>query len=399
MFGKGIKLFTLFGFAVRVDWSWIIIAVLVTWSLAAGLFATWYPELPTATLWTMGVAGALGLFASIVLHELSHSLAAREFGIPMTGITLFVFGGVAHMDEEPPTAKSEFVMAIAGPIASVVIGAVCYGMFLAGTFLNWPVAVNGVIGWLSAINIILVVFNMVPAFPLDGGRVLRSLLWAWKGNIRWATRITSRLGSSFGIFLMIMGVLAFVGGQPVGGMWWLLIGLFLYNAARMSYQQLLTRQALEGEPVSRFMKSDPVTVSANLSVEDLVENYVYEHHFKMFPVTENGELKGCITTRDVRNLPRAEWSARTVGEVAQPCSDENTIEVDADAMSALKKMSQSNVSRLMVVKEGRLAGIISLKDLMRFLSLKIELEDDDDGGGPNLTPPAPRKRDLEKVGS
>ena len=378
MFGKRIELFKLFGFSVKVDLSWLVIAVLVTWSLAAGFFPNSYPELATRTYWIMGLAGMVGLFASIVLHELSHSLVARRFGMPMRGITLFIFGGVAEMDDEPPSALAEFAMAIAGPIASVFIAGICFAVAIAGDIGNWPVAVTGVFAWLGMINGILVVFNMVPAFPLDGGRVLRSALWHWKGNIRWATRITSSIGSGFGIFLIVAGVLTFITGDPIGGMWLFLIGLFLRGAARMSYQQLLVRRALEGESVGRFMNPEPVTVTPDLTVQDLVENYVYRHHFKMFPVVGHGHLEGCVTTRDVREVPPEEWPIRTVRDILQKCGHENTIGRDADAMQALSRMNRSQSSRVMVVDNSNLEGVLSLKDMMKFLSLKVELEGDEE---------------------
>lgn len=378
MFGKRFELFKLAGFSVRIDLSWLLLAVLITWSLAAGLFAALYPELSTATRWIMGVCGALGLFVSIVLHEMSHSLAARRFGMSMRGITLFVFGGVAEMDDEPPSAKAEFVMAIAGPLASVAISAVCFGFYLLGNQWNWPLTVSGVIGWLAWINGVLVAFNLVPAFPLDGGRVLRAALWHWKGDLRRATRITSEIGSAFGVVLIVLGVITVIRGNFIGGMWWFLIGMFLRGAARMSYQQLLLRRALEGEPLRRFMQTDPVTVPSDTRLDDFVDDYVYKHHFKLFPVVDDGELVGCVTTRDLRRAPRTGWSELTVKDAAEPPSEENTIDVDGDAMEALARMNRTRRSRLMVLDDGRLAGVIALKDLLDFLSIKLELDEDGD---------------------
>jgi len=222
----------------------------------------------------MGVAGVVGLFASIVLHELSHSLVARRYGVPMKGITLFIFGGVAEMEREPPNPKAEFLMAIAGPIASLLIAIACLGSYRLAQALGWPVEIQGVAGYLAWLNGTLVVFNLVPAFPLDGGRVLRSALWRWKENLQWATRITSQIGSGFGLALILLGVLALIGGNVIGGMWWILIGLFLRGAAGMSYRQLQIRQALEGERVSRFMNTEPVTVLAATTVKNLVEDYI-----------------------------------------------------------------------------------------------------------------------------
>jgi Zn-dependent protease/predicted transcriptional regulator len=375
MFGKRIKLFNLLGFEVRIDLSWIIIAGLITWSLAAGLFPYLYPGQSPKTYWFMGGVGALGLFASIVCHEYCHSLVARSFGMPMKGITLFIFGGVAEMGDEPPTARAEFWMAVVGPVSSLCLAGVFYLIYLGGASAGWPLAVLGVTRYLAWINALLAAFNLIPAFPLDGGRILRSILWGAKANLRWATRISSGIGSGFGIFLIIMGVLEVLRGNFIGGMWWFLIGLFLKGAAQASYQQLVVRKALEGEHVRRFMNEHPVTVPASLTVQDLVEDYIYKHHYKMFPVMEGDNLVGCITTREVKEVPREEWSRDTVGRLAAKCSPENTIAPDADATKALARMNQTGVSRLLVVENGRLVGLVTLKDLLAFLSLKVELEE------------------------
>jgi Zn-dependent protease/predicted transcriptional regulator len=374
MLGKRLKLFKLFGFEVGIDWSWIIIAILIAWSLSTGFFPFQFKNLSTQTYWLMGIIGAAGLFLSIIAHEFCHSLVARKSGMPMKGITLFIFGGVAEMGDEPPSAKAEFFIAVVGPLSSIVIAAIFYGIYQVGLAINWPPAVNGVVAYLAMINGLLAAFNLVPAFPLDGGRILRSILWGWKGNLRWATRISATIGGGFGIFLIIMGFVRILGGNFIGGMWLGLIGLFIQGAAKMSYQQLMTRKALEGEPLDRFMKTDPVTVPDSTTVEQLVEDYIYQYHFKLFPVINSNKLLGCITTKDVKEIPREDWNRKTVGEVAQKCSPENTIEPGADAIKALSAMRRNNASRLMVVENDRLVGIIALKDMLEFLNLKIELD-------------------------
>ncbi len=375
MFGSRMKLFKLLGFEVRIDASWIIIAVLITWSLAKGLFPAWYPDLEQETYWLMGVVGALGLFAAIVAHEFCHSLVARKFGMQMKGITLFIFGGVAEMGDEPPTAKAEFAMAIVGPLSSIAIGVIFYGIYRLGLSSGWPTPVNGVTYYLAYINGILAAFNLLPAFPLDGGRVLRSILWGAKGNLRWATRVSSAIGAAFGIGLIVLGIFQFISGNVIGGLWMFLIGLFLRNAAQMSYQQILVRKALEGEKVRRFMNTNPVTVQDSITVEHLVEDYIYKHHYKMFPVMSGDKLVGCITTRQVKEIPREAWSRETIREAASACSPDNTISPDTDAIQALARMNQGGVSRLLVVENGRLVGLVTLKDLLDFFSLKVELEE------------------------
>jgi Zn-dependent protease/CBS domain-containing protein len=376
MFGRRITLFSLFGFEVRIDISWFILAVLVTWSLAVGLFPFYFEGLTTEQYWLMGIAGAVGLFLSIVFHEMSHSLVARRYGIHMKGITLFIFGGVAEMDEEPPSARAEFSMAVAGPISSVVIAGIFYGFHLLGRRAGWPVPVTGVLSYLAFINLILAVFNMLPAFPLDGGRILRSALWGWKGDLRWATRIGSQLGSGFGWGLIFLGAWSVLIGNFIAGVWWFLIGMFLKNAAAMSYRQLIMREMLGGEKVSRFMSRSPVTVPPSVTLRGFVEDYVYRHHHKMFPVVEDSRIHGCAGVREIKEIPQGEWEQRTVGDIARPCSGENTIDPDDDALKALSVMNRTGNSRLMVVDDGKLVGIIAIKDMMRFFSLKMDLEEE-----------------------
>jgi Zn-dependent protease/predicted transcriptional regulator len=375
MFGKSIKLFNLFGFQVRIDLSWFILAALIVWSLAVGVFPYYFKGLSAATYWWMAVFGAIGLFVSIIAHEFMHSLVARNSGLPIRGITLFVFGGVAHMDEEPSSARTEFLMAVAGPVTSVILGLVFYGVRIVGKTGEWPVQVTGIFMYLALINWVLAAFNLLPAFPLDGGRILRAILWNWKKDIRWATRISSRIGSFFGILMLVYGVLQFFSGNFIGGVWIFLIGMFLQGASRMSYQQLLTRQALEGEHVRHFMKKDPVTVPSSITLSELVEDFVYEYHYKMFPVVDDEELKGCITTQQLKEVPKQEWPTKKVGDVVNSCSAENVISPDTDAVKAMALMNRSGNSRLMVVENNRLVGILALKDIMKFLSVKLDLMD------------------------
>ena len=374
MFGKRITLFRLFGFEVRIDISWLIIALLISWTLAKDMFPRYYEGLPVSTYWLMGISGALGLFASIVFHELSHSLVARLFGIQMKGITLFIFGGVAEMTEEPPSPKAEFFMAVAGPLSSIVLGLGLFAVRLIGDGIGWPKPLLGIISYLALINLILAGFNLLPAFPLDGGRMLRSVLWGLKENLRWATRIASSIGSAFGIALILWGAMSVLMGNFIGGIWWVLIGMFMRGASQMSYKQLVTRRSLEGEKVKRFMVADPVSVPPSLSVRELVEDYVYQHHFKMFPVVESEKLLGCVSVNQVKSIPKEEWPDHEIMELAKSCTKQNTIGPDEDAMKALSLMNSTKASRLMVVEGDKLLGVISLKDMLEFLSLKVDLE-------------------------
>jgi Zn-dependent protease len=381
MFGKSMKLFRLFGFQVYVDASWLIIAALVTWSLAVGYFPGRLPSLTTEQYWAMGAAGAMGLFFSIVFHEMCHSLVARRFGLNMRGITLFIFGGVAEMEDEPASAKVEFFMAIAGPISSFVLAGLFAILALQGAGFGWPRPVNAVLSYLATLNALLAVFNLLPAFPLDGGRVFRSALWAWKGRLKWATRVASSLGSSFGVLLIVVGMFSVFRGNFIGGMWWVLIGIFLRGAAQASYRQLLLRRALEGEPVRRFMTPDPVTVPNWISLREFVEDYVYKYHFKMFPAVSDGALLGCADATLLRGISRDEWDRHSVQEILRPCSQQNTIGPGMDAVQALAIMKRTGSSRLMVVENGRLVGIVALRDLVEFLALKLDLEENREGSG------------------
>ncbi|OGW38782.1 MAG: peptidase M50 [Nitrospirae bacterium GWD2_57_9] len=378
MFGKGITLFRILGFAVRIDLSWLILALLVTWSLAVGLFPNARLGLAVSTYWWMGLAGAAGMFVSILFHEFCHSLVARRFGMPMKGITLFIFGGVAEMDDEPPGPRAEFYMAVAGPLSSIVLGLAFYVALLALEGSKALAAVTGVLGYLAFINWVLAAFNLIPAFPLDGGRVLRAALWHWKKDLRSATRIASRLGSAFGLVIIFLGVVNILLGNVIGGLWQFMIGMFLRSAAQMSYQQVLVRRSLQGAPVARFMNPDPVTAPASINIRELVENYLYRYHFKMLPVRDNGRLIGCISTQKIKSIPRGEWDRRTVAEAMDHCSAENSVRPDTDAMKAFSLMGRTGNNRLMVVEDDRLLGIITIRDIMGYLQTRMELEENGD---------------------
>jgi Zn-dependent protease len=375
MFSKPLTLFRIFGFEVKADWSWLILGALIVWSLAQGLFPAWYQGLAPAAYWAMGVAGAIGLFLSIVFHELWHSLIARRYGLDMRGITLFLFGGVAEMGDEPPSPKAEFFLAVAGPVSSVVLAAA----FLAVshfTSAGRPLTpVTGILNYLGYLNFVLAAFNLIPAFPLDGGRVLRAILWGAWNDLRRATRIASSVGAAVGVALMVLGAVQFFMGRSVGGLWMLIIGMFVRNAARSSYQQLLFRRALEGVPVRKFMAVDAVTVPPATTVAKLIEDYIYKHHFKLYPVVDGETLVGCVTLDQVKELSPEDRPVRKVGDLVRGCTPENTVGPDEDVMKALAQMQRTGRSRLIVAKDGKLAGVIALKDIMGYIALKLDLEE------------------------
>ncbi len=374
MFGKRMKLFKLLGFEVHVDFSWIIIALLVAWSLSTGLFPFQFRGLSPGMYWLMGTIAAIGLFLSIIIHEFSHSLVARKQGMEMKGITLFIFGGVAEMTTEPPGPKEEFLMAIVGPLSSLVLALVFYALNAMSGLVGLPVPVTGVLGYLAFINVLLAIFNLIPAFPLDGGRALRSVLWRLKGNLKWATRVSSALGIFFAFLLIGYGFLRLFSGNLIGGMWMILIGMFLQNAASTSYRQMLIRKALEGEPVRRFMEPVPASISPSASLEQLVDVYV-DHHHKVVPVTESGELRGCVYVQQVKEVPREEWSVRNVGELARPCNEENTIDPQTDASELLSRMNRTGSTRFMVVEGDRLVGSVSMDTVLKSALARMEIQE------------------------
>ncbi len=375
MFGKRVPLIRLFGFEVRFDLSWLILVALIVWTLSAGYFPGAYADLSASTYFWMGVLGAIGLIASIVLHELSHSLVARRFGIEIHGITLFVFGGAAEMTNEPPSPRAEFVMAAAGPVASLVIAAVFYLLRTALDVVGLPAPFIGVLGYLAGINVILAVFNLVPAFPLDGGRMLRAVLWGWRGDLRGATRIAANIGGGFGLALILLGVINVIGGNLVGGMWYFLIGLFVRAAASGSYQQMMARETLGGVPVLRFMRRDPRTVTPDTPIADLVEAYFLQHYLKFVPVVANGRLLGLVDVRAVKAVPREAWTQRRVADIMTPSSDENTVQPDSDAIAALELIQRTGRSRLLVAEGDRLIGIVALKDMLNALTMRLDFPD------------------------
>jgi Zn-dependent protease/CBS domain-containing protein len=402
MFWTRWQLFRLLGIPIRIDASWLLILALLTWTVALK-FQPELPEMAPPLLWLLALLTALGFFLCILLHELGHAVVARKVAIPMNGITLFIFGGVAEMEGEPATPLSEFFMAIAGPLVTVALIFLFGSLSLIGVFLNWAKAAQLVCQYLFGINLMVLIFNLVPAFPLDGGRVLRSFLWAATGHLRRATRGASLVGQGFAFFLIAVGLLlVFTSGDLVSGLWFILIGMFLNNAARSGYTSALLREALTGEPVARFMNRNPIVVPPWISLREWVEDYVYRYHRKTFPVVADGRLEGVISTQALAGFPREHWGEHTVAEAMRRDLDALSISPQTDAMHALARMQSTGASRLLVVEDGRLVGIVSLKDLLRFFHLKLELEPADGQGdarprdkGPSQAPSLPPHETIE----
>lgn len=374
MFGPGTKLFTILGFDVKLDFSWLFIATLIVWSLATSYFPSQIDDLPQDSYWAMGIIGMFGLFFSIIFHELAHSLVARVYGLEIKGITLFIFGGMAEMKNDPENATTEFMMAIAGPIASFVLAGAFYLTAMVGAVIGLGATIIAVAGYLAYINTILAIFNLIPAFPMDGGRVLRAILWHRMKDKDKATHIAARGGFYFGLALIGLGIFSVISGNFVSGLWAVLIGLFVQRAAAGEEFRSDISSTLGDQPVRDFMVTNPLTVDADMSIQDLVDKYFYRHHHDMFPVTSEGTLVGCITIRDVQNADRKNWQTTPLGTIMKPCNSDNTLDVDTPAAEAIALMNRANNGRMMVVENRQLVGILTLKDLLGVLTMKKQLQ-------------------------
>lgn len=373
MFTNKIDLFTILGFRVSLDLTWFILAILIVWSLAGGYFPSVIEGIGTGTAVAMGIAGALGLFISIILHEFSHAIVARRYDIPIKGITLFIFGGVAEMEDEPPSAKSEFLMAIAGPIMSFVLALLfqSIAMALPGAADESPLV--ALFAYLALINAVLAIFNLVPAFPLDGGRVLRAAIWWWTGDLGRATRIGAGTGRFLGSVLVALGFLNALTGNFVAGMWQALIGLFIIGAARSTETRMTMTSLLEDIPVRRLMVAHPIAVPDDTPVDYLIENYFYRFNHKVFPVLRDGVLMGCVRLDDVGRVPPEERARRTAGDILAADSAARTVGPDTPVLEAMNVMQAHNVSRLMVAEAGELVGMLTMRDIVAHVGIRREL--------------------------
>ena len=371
---RAIPLIKVFGIPIRVDPTWFIIFALVAWTLAAAYFPLTFKGMDRYVYWIMGTIASLLLFVSVLVHELGHSYAAQRLNIPVKGITLFLFGGVSETLDEPRSAKAEWIMTVAGWGLSLAIAVVCYGASLAITDTSqFALATFGVVRYLAWVNLLLFIFNGLPGLPLDGGRLLRAAIWYFTGNVQKATYIASTTGSVFGVTLIVGGVLMLFTGNLIGGMWFILIGFFLRNGARSSYQQLVVRRALEGVPVGEVMSDRVITIPAEMSIEQAVNEYFLKHHYHSFPVLEGGKLIGIVSLHDVREVHRDAWPHTTIGQVANRQVVELALHREDDLMDAVTKMARFNVGRLPVIDDGHMIGIVSRRDIMHRLSTKTDL--------------------------
>ena len=384
----------LFGIDIYIDWSWLVIFVLIASDLALSLFARLHPQWSLVLDWGLAIAAALLFFASVLLHELAHSVVARARGLPIKRIVLYLLGGVSNIEREPPSAATEFVMALVGPLTSVVLGIIF--LFLGRTHLGklaqaMPTPLAGLaqvdalgtlLLWLGSANILIGIFNLIPAFPLDGGRVLRSLLWAFSNNLRratlWSTWISHAIAWLFilgGIAMALGASIPFFGAGLFNGLWLAFIGWFLNGAATQTHQQVVIEDVLEGIPVSRLMRTDVATVEPGMTVSDLVHQRVMtsEGNERSFPVVKDGKLIGWVSLEDVKRVSREQWETKTVGDIMTPGEQVVTLNPREDVSEVFQKFMQRDVRQMPVMQDGSMVGVLRRQDLMRYLQLHSEL--------------------------
>ena len=377
MLERNIKLFKIFGIEVGLNWSWFLIFILVIFSLSTQVFPGWYPQFSLITNLILGFITAIFFFASVLTHELSHSVVANLSGISIRKINLFMFGGVAQMSKPPQTAVQEFLMAIAGPLASFVLS-IFFGIFWFGLRLtNFKfLPVIAFFGYLSLINLSLGIFNLLPGFPLDGGRILRSILWYITEDLLSSTRIASILGQIIGYSMAAFGFMSiFIYQlQSFGGLWFIVLGLFLQNLAKTSYKQEIMRSSLETVFVRDVMRRDVQTINPDITINDLVKNWFMIYGHKIFSVLENGEIIGTVSTEDVKIIPKDRWLTTTVREVLKTIKESQLINLESKVMDALHKMNGNKLDYLLIVEQNRLLGIIHIDDIMQYVKLKRDFK-------------------------
>jgi Zn-dependent protease/CBS domain-containing protein len=377
------RLFRIVGIDIGVHYTWIFIFILFSWSLAASIFPAQHKDWSTATYWIAGVITTLILFISVLLHELAHSLVAKARGMKVSSITLFIFGGVSNLEEEPEKPRTEFFMAIIGPLTSLVLGFIFWGLAIgiSGNGLSFLDLINGtkqdnalaaVIGYLGWINISLAVFNMIPGFPLDGGRVLRSIIWGSTGSLQKATNAAALIGRLFGFGFIAFGVFEVLGGNWIGGIWIAFIGWFLTSAADASRKELTLREHLAGVKVKDAMNTQPGSIGPTTTVEQLVANIFQRLHGRAVPVCHDDRLLGIVTIDDVKKLPREQWAVTTVERIMtrEPLY---TVKPEDGLHDAFKMIAQHAINQVLVTLDGKCIGMLSRADIIAHLQLAQEL--------------------------
>jgi Zn-dependent protease/CBS domain-containing protein len=362
-----IQLGRIAGIRIGLNWSWLVVFALIVWSLAAAVFPSQNPGFSDSEYIALAVVAALLFFASLLLHELGHALQARREGMEIEGINLWLFGGVAQFKGWFPGAGAEFRVAIAGPLVSLVIGVLFVGL-AAGAGL--PNALDGVAAWLGYTNLILLAFNLLPALPLDGGRVLHAALWYARGDLGWATRVASAAGRAFGFLFIALGLAMLIFEGTFSGAWLAFVGWFLLQAATSEARYIATEQALEGVRVRDLMTAEPVTVSADVSLGRFMDEVARSQRYTTYPVLEDGRPIGLLAFRSVANVPRDQWDTRRVRDVMIDRDEFPLLADDEPAIDALAELSESQVNRGLVLDGGRLIGLLSITDLLRALEVR-----------------------------
>lgn len=363
------------GIEIGIHYSWIFIAVLITLSLGAH-FAEVNPQWTIGVIWSAAIITGLLFFVSIVVHELGHALVASARGLPVRSITLFALGGVASIEKDAADARTEFWMGIAGPLTSVGIGAICTGL---AWVLGWGMNVTpadppmAVLVWLGYINIMLAAFNMIPGFPLDGGRVLRAAVWGVTGNADRATRIAARIGEGVALLFIMFGVWQFFSGAGIGGLWIALIGWFLLDAAGAAYLHVDTLATLKGLRVRDIMADDCLRIPARTPLQIFADDYVLRTGQRCFAVEKDGQIEGLITAADLKQIDRDHWTQVTVGAVMRPLNRLHTVTPDTTVVDALQAMGREDLNQLPVVSNGRMEGMLSRSRIVQVLQTRAEL--------------------------
>jgi Zn-dependent protease len=352
------------GIPIGLDYSWFLIFGLLTWSLAASYYPLEFHGWTPLVYWTTSAATALMLFGSVLLHELGHSVVALRYKIPVRSITLFIFGGVAQIGGEPPSAAAEFFIAIAGPLVSLALA----GLFrLAMPFAAGIEPVWGLVKYLAYINLVLVLFNLIPGYPLDGGRVFRAIVWGLTGNMRRATLVAANTGRFFGFLFIFFGVWQMFTGNFGGGLWIAFIGWFLDNAASAQVQQVVFSGLLSGHRVSQAMSTRCATVPVDVTLQQLVDEQILGHGQRCFLVSRGADTVGLMTLHRIKEVPRSQWAMTTAGQVMLPLAELKRIGPEAELWNALQQMDRDGVNQLPVVNEGRVVGMLSREDVITFL--------------------------------
>ncbi len=375
MLRGGIPIGKAFGIQLRLHYSWFFVFALVTWALAAVYFPREYPG------WSLSVRIAAGLitsvlfFGSVMVHELLHSIVSQRQGIPVQSITLFFLGGVSQIGSEPKKPADEFRMAIAGPLSSLVIGGIFFGIYFGWRGVDTFAAqfVTGIAYWLGLINVFLGAFNLVPGFPLDGGRVLRSLIWWRSGNLKSATRIASNAGRAVGFILIFVGIWFIFTGNWLNGIWLALIGWFLESAAVGSYQQLLMQEMLRGHVASEVMSGDCVVIPPDMTIDHLVNGNILTSGRRCFPVGSDSEIMGLMTLHNVKEVPREQWTTETVKEAMTPLDKLKWVRPDEELSSVLRILTENNVNQVPVVQDNKIIGMVSRENLLNFVHVRSRL--------------------------